>query len=78
MDESVLNDILKPFIEGNKLTCKNSFQFVEKIRKLKVGPNEKMVSYDATALFPSVPISGILQQSLKKLSKKLENQWWWL
>ena len=53
---SHLNDILKPFIENNPLCCKNSFEFVEKIKKLKLGPNEKMVSYDATALFPSVPI----------------------
>ena len=25
--------------------------------RLKLGPNEKMISYDATALFPSVPIA---------------------
>ena len=52
-----MNDILNPYIKENEYICKNSTEFVEMTRKLKVGPNEKMISYDATALFPSVPIT---------------------
>ena len=54
---SLLNDILKPFIQSNPLVCKNSFEFVEKAKKIKLQPHEIMTSYDATALFPSVPIN---------------------
>ena len=51
------NAILKIFIEKSAFVCKNSFEFVETIRSLKFGPNDKMVSFDATTLFPSVPIN---------------------
>ena len=54
---SHLNDILKPFISENELVCKNSFEFIQKIKTIKLTPNERMVSFDATALFPSIPIS---------------------
>ena len=53
---SLINDILKPIIESNPLVCKNSTQFVQEIKNIQLGPNERMVSFDATALFPSVPI----------------------
>ena len=56
-----LNDILKPFIETSKYVTKNSQEFVQKIRSIKLTPNEKMVSYDATALFPSVPIAEAIK-----------------
>jgi len=66
---SHLNTILKPYIENNKYVCKNSFDFVENIKHLKLGPLDKMVSYDATALFPSVPIqecTALINDYLKK------------
>ena len=58
---SFLNEILKPFIECSKFVTKNSQEFVEKIKKAKIGAFEKMVSYDATALFPSVPITEAIK-----------------
>ena len=57
---SFLNDILKPFIQKSKYGVKNSFEFIEKVKKIKIGPNERMISYDATALFPSVPINDAI------------------
>ena len=54
---SYINDIHKPFIENNEYVCKNSFDFVERMKKVKLGPNEKQASLDASALFPSVPVS---------------------
>ena len=65
---SYLNKILKPFIEDSDLICKNSFQFVECVQGLKVSPYEKMGSYDATALFPSVPIG----EAIRVIKEKLE------
>ena len=53
---SHINQILKPYIENNPYVCMNSFQFVEKISTLKLHPHDKLYSFDATALFPSVPI----------------------
>ena len=36
---SHLNDILKPFIQDHPLVCKNSFEFVEKIKKNQTPPS---------------------------------------
>jgi hypothetical protein len=38
------------------LACKNSAEFVAHIKTLTLDPNDKMISFDAEALFPSVPI----------------------
>ena len=64
---SLLNDILKPFIQDHPLVCKNSFEFVEKIKKIKLRPHEVMTSFDATALFPSVPITDAISHILQLL-----------
>ena len=58
---SLLNKILQPFVEKSKHVCKNSFQFVEAIKNLKLGPLDKMVSFDAAALFPSIPIEDCIK-----------------
>ena len=61
--------ILKPFIEKSPLVCRNSTQFVEQIKGLTLAQNEKMVSFDATALFPSVPImdaTKLIKEMLEK------------
>ena len=55
-----LNQILQPFIEKSPHVIKNSFTFVEKIKTLTLNPNDKMISFDAAALFPSVPITDCL------------------
>ena len=55
---SLLNKILQPFVEKSKHVCKNSFQFVEAIKNLKLGPLDKMVSFDAAVLFPSMTASN--------------------
>ena len=52
---------LQPYIETSKYVCKNSLQFVETIKTLKLGPNKKMISFDAAALFPSIPIGDCTQ-----------------
>ena len=54
-----LNQILQPFIENSPYVIKNSFTFVEKIKGLVLESNDKMVSFDAAALFPSVPIKDL-------------------
>ena len=66
---ALINDILKPFIENSPYVCKNSFDFVEKIKTLKLRPHEKMISFDATALFPSVPINDAVKYILDLLER---------
>ena len=49
--------------------CRNSTQFVKQIKGLTLAQNEKMVSFDATALFPSVPImdaTKLIKEMLEK------------
>ena len=58
---TLLNKILQPYIETSKYVCKNSLQFVETVKTLKLGPNKKMVSFDVAALFPSIPIGDCTQ-----------------
>ena len=36
---------------------KNSTQFVKKIKELEVPPGRKMVSFDVTVLFTSIPVT---------------------
>ena len=66
---SFINKILGPFIEKNQFVCKNSFEFAKMMKNIKLGPNEKMGSYDATALFPSVPI----EEAIAFIRSLLEN-----
>ena len=51
---------------------RNSFEFVESIKKLKLDPNDRMVSFDATALFPSVPINDCIKHIQDLLEKDTE------
>ena len=38
-------------------------------KNIKTGPNERMVSFDATALFPSVPIGDAIKLLHELLTK---------
>ena len=71
-----LNQILKPLIENSPYICKNSTEFVKTIKKLKLPPGSKMLSYDAEALFPSVPIKDCIELIEQKLSsdRSLKNR----
>ena len=64
---SHLNDILKPLIQKCPYICKNSANFVQKAKNIQLPPGTKMVSYDAEALFPSVPIADSIQMIKQKL-----------
>jgi hypothetical protein len=64
---SHLNTLLKPYIDESSYVCKNSTKFVEKIKNLSLLPDEKMFSYDAEALFPSVPITDCIAAIHSKL-----------
>ena len=76
---SYLNNVLKPYIEKSKFVCKNSFDYAEMIKNAKLSPYEKMDSYDASALFPLVPISNAIEHirgdfEIKKFFSKISLQ----
>ena len=52
-----LASILSPLIGKTEHFVKNSTQFVKKIEELEVPPGIKMVSFDVTALFTSIPVT---------------------
>ena len=49
-------EILNPLAGKNGLNIKNSEDFVNKIRDLEVPPPRKMVCYDMSTLFTSIPV----------------------
>ena len=64
---ALINNILKTYIENSPYVCKNSFEFAQKMKQLKLRPHTKMISFDATALFPSVPIADAIRHILELL-----------
>ena len=52
--------ILNPLTGKNRFTIKNSEDFVNKIKGLEVPPPRKMVSYDVSALFTSIPVDAAI------------------
>lgn len=56
---------LKKFGPFNGFSVKNTFDFVEKVQDIEIENDEIMISFDVTALFPSVPIN-IAIESIKK------------
>jgi hypothetical protein len=50
-----ISRILKQYVKETDHYIKNSKDFVEKCREMKVGTDETLVSYNVTALYPSVP-----------------------
>jgi hypothetical protein len=53
---SYLIPLLRPLLKDSPFTCKNSTEFINKIRNVKLNQNEILISYDAEALFPSIPL----------------------
>ena len=50
-----VNDIIKPLVGNTDRHIKNTQDFVQKVKDLKLEPGEVMVSFDVTALFTCVP-----------------------
>ena len=62
-----LTSILSPLMGKNPHFIKNSQDFIKKIKNLEIPPGKKMVSYDVTALFTSIPVEPALEIIKSKL-----------
>ena len=63
-----LANILSPLVGHTKHHVKNSSEFADKIKNLEVPPGQKLVSYDVTSLFTSIPVA----EAIKTVRAKLE------
>lgn len=50
-------------------SVKNSFEFVQKIKNVKINENEIMISFDVCSLFPSIPVDLALIEFKKHLDE---------
>ena len=64
----VLADILSPLVGQSDHHVMNSSAFVDKIQDLEVPPGQKLISYDVTALFTSIPVPDAIEAVQLKLS----------
>ena len=66
-----LAEILSPLVGKSNHHIKNSTHFVNKIKDIEVTPGQKMVSYDVTALFTSIPVDDALKATEEHLNKDM-------
>ena len=64
---SHIAQIIKPLAESNEFRIKNSQHFVDSIKDLVIADDETLVSYDITALYPSVPQDEAIELIYYKL-----------
>ena len=62
-----LASILTPLVGKNCHSIKNTKELVDKLRDLEIPPARKLVSYDVTALFTSVPVDKALEVITERL-----------
>ncbi|XP_072037416.1 uncharacterized protein [Amphiura filiformis] len=65
----VLANILSPLVGKTEHHIHNSGEFVEKVKNLEVPPGQKLISYDVSALFTSIPVPDAIQAVRDKLEK---------
>ena len=66
---SFLDTITAKYANNSPYALKNTNEFIAKVKNITLNPDTKLVSYDATALFPSIPITDCLLE----LRKTMEN-----
>ena len=67
--DKYISKILLKYVGKTPHYIKNSAHFVEKIKDLRVEEDEVLVSYDVTALYPSVPQDEALDIIYQTLSQ---------
>ena len=58
-----------PHSKKVKKYIKNIADFVDKIKELEVPPGRKMVSFDVSALFTSIPVENAIQATKEHMER---------
>ena len=66
-----LADVLSPLMGKTEHHVKNSKEFAEYVKSLKVSPEEELRSYDVSALFKSVPVDKALDIIRRRLQEDI-------
>jgi hypothetical protein len=67
-----LTPILKELAKDHKYTIKNSAEFVNEIKNIKIRPGDTKVSFDVKSLFTTIPIPESIDYINRKLLEKYE------
>ena len=65
---SVLADMFCPLVGKSEHHIQNSGDFVDKVKNLEVPPGQKLIAYDVSALFTSIPLPDAIKAVRIKLS----------
>ena len=58
---SFLIPILRALLKNSPFACKNSHDFIKFTKNIQLRANEILTSFDATALFPSIPLQKCIE-----------------
>ena len=64
----VVADVLSPPVGKTEHHIQNSGDFVNKVKDLEVPPGQKLVSYDVSAFFTSIPVPDAIAAIERKLN----------
>ena len=64
---SFLVQLIQPTLNKNNIRVKNSSSFVEEAKTWTIAPNEKQVSFDVIALYPSVNVKLAIEAIMRLL-----------
>ena len=56
-----LSKLLQPFIGQTETFIKDSTHFIEKLKDIKLTPEDRLISFDVVSLFTKVPVEETLQ-----------------
>ena len=65
-----LAQILKPLVGNTDFTVKNSLDFCDQIKHVKLEEDDELVSFDVVSLFTSIPVELAIQVATDVLSKE--------
>ena len=65
--------IIQPTLNKNKTRLLNSSSFVNEAKSWQIDPSEIQVSFDVTALYPSIPIDKAIPIIIDILNNGIDN-----
>ena len=66
---SYLIPLIQPLVDACDYTCKNSVKLVQSLKEITLKEDEYLVSFDAEAIFPSIPLQKCIALINKELKK---------